>query len=272
MISMIFVFFSRRSSRLLGRQTKSARRRSRTTTLAHDYVTVMTSDRSTDYQTFARRLSDFDAYERRNSLCWLELIACLVGVVLLVLWSAVRGFCGTDKSPLAQSVETDFRRPIEQTLNLAVTSPLTVSIFERSNVGVQPPGNKFAIYEMDSYNERLIVIRPNNWLVYTFNGITFHYIVNNVNRNRTRCKTANGLNAIEYRLRTRGENNKKSFAYDLRFTCVHYTLDQLVRLFNTTANRTDVDVTDYFDRKKFPLAPKYSVYSVLELLVVNRMV
>lgn len=229
-------------------------------------------DRSMEIESFARRLNDYDAYEKNNSFRWFELTACLVGVILLVLWAAVRGFGGKDNSPLAKNFTTDFRRPIEQRLNLPVASPLTVSIFERSSSTVQPPGNKFAVYEMDSYNERLIVIRPNNWLVYTFNGITFHYIVNNVNRNRTKCKSANGLNAIEYRLRTRNENSKRSFAYDLRFTCIHYTLDQLVRLFNTTANRTDIDVTDYFDRNKFPNAPKYNVYSVLQLLVRNRMV
>lgn len=232
-------------------------------------VTMVQSDESHRLVDYLESFESYRDREERNSFIWLYMIGSLLLVLVFTVWIAFRSFYGEDQSPLTLNVRSDFEKPLSQAMGVALFGAITISIFERpsSTEGTSSE----SIYDVDDYNERLVVVRPNNWLIYTFNGITFHYIVNNVNRSRTKCTSVNGLTAVEYRLQTRTESRRDSYANNVRLSCVHYTFDQLIRLFNTTANRTDIDVTNYFDRNKYPRAPKFSVFSVLQLLVRNRL-
>lgn len=166
-----------------------------------------------------------------------------------------------------QGCSVRFLDPMNELIGVALLRPVVVSVFERASVSAA--GN---VGEDDtSYNERLVVVRPNNWLIYTVNGVTFNYITNNVNQAVSKCTMPNALNAVEYRLRSLDEAADYT-ADRLKFSCVNYTTDQLIKIFGSYAQRTDIDMTDYFDKEKRSDAPMFTVENVLQFLVHNDLV
>ena len=183
----------------------------------------------------------------------------LVGTILFLVF--------TLGLSLNKVVQSDFLDPMNELIGVALLRPVVVSVFERASVSAA--GN---VGEDDtSYNERLVVVRPNNWLIYTVNGVTFNYITNNVNQAVSKCTMPNALNAVEYRLRSLDEAADYT-ADRLKFSCVNYTTDQLIKIFGSYAQRTDIDMTDYFDKEKRSDAPMFTVENVLQFLVHNDLV
>lgn len=189
----------------------------------------------------------------------LFIVGLLSGLVFLVIGLMF----GSNIDELSETVRRKFEQPMQETLGVELLRPVTVSIYERPSVVRRQAEN----YDNDAYSERLIIVRPYNWIVYTSNGITFHYLTRNVSASRSRCVTPNALNAVAYRLRTRGESNDSS-SDRIRFSCVEYTFDQLVRIFSRS-NRTDLDLTDYFDKEKNTNAQSLTITSILQFLVYN---
>lgn len=187
------------------------------------------------------------------------LLFFLVGTILFLVF--------TSGLSLNKVVRSDFLDPMNELIGVALLRPVVVSVFERASVSAA--GN---VGEDDtSYNERLVVVRPNNWLIYTVNGVTFNYITNNVNQAVSKCTMPNALNAVEYRLRSLDEAADYT-ADRLKFSCVNYTTDQLIKIFGSYAQRTDIDMTDYFDKEKRSDAPMFTVENVLQFLVHNDLV
>lgn len=187
---------------------------------------------------------------------------------------------------------TYFRDTINNSAELPLLRPIVVSIFERAvrqgddddDEDVDGTATVRNLSDDDLYNERLVVVRPNNWLIYTNNGLTFHYVTSNVSGSRVNCSTSGSLTAVEYRLKkldelTTSANVDDNDDYDsttddgpsrsLRFSCINYTFDQLTRVFTQSSNRTDIDMTDYFDKKNRPKVPDFTVANVLQFLVTN---
>lgn len=184
-------------------------------------------------------------------------------LILFFLVSSILFLIFSSSLSLNHVVQSDFLDPMNELIGVALLRPMVVSVFERVSAA--------ASEDQSRYNERLIVVRPNNWLIYTVNGITFNYITNNVNKAVSKCTTPNALNAVEYRLRTVDE--AADYTIDrLRFSCVNYSVDQLVKIFGSYAQRTDIDMTDYFDKEKRSDAPMFTVENVLQFLVLNALV
>lgn len=186
------------------------------------------------------------------------LLFFLVGTILFLVF--------TSGLSLNKVVQSDFLDPMNELIGVALLRPVVVSVFERASVSAA--GN---VGDDTSYNERLVVVRPNNWLIYTVNGVTFNYITNNVNQAVSKCTMPNALNAVEYRLRSLDEAADYT-ADRLKFSCVNYTTDQLIKIFGSYAQRTDIDMTDYFDKEKRSDAPMFTVENVLQFLVHNDLV
>lgn len=183
-------------------------------------------------------------------------------ILLLFLLGAILYLTFSSSLSVNKFVQDDFLQPMNELIGVALLRPVVVSIFERVGLRANTDDNM--------YNERLVVVRPNNWLIYTVNGIAFNYITNNVNKSASKCTTPNSLNAVEYRLRALDETVQSIDR--LRFSCVNYTLDQLVRIFGSYAQRTDIDMTDYFDSEKRQDAPRFTVENVLQFLVHNALI
>ena len=187
------------------------------------------------------------------------LLFFLVGTILFLVF--------TSGLSLNKVVQSDFLDPMNELIGVALLRPVVVSVFERASVSAA--GN---VGEDDtSYNYLFFVIRPNNSLIYTVNGVTFNYITNNVNQAVSKCTMPNALNAVEYRLRSLDEAADYT-ADRLKFSCVNYTTDQLIKIFGSYAQRTDIDMTDYFDKEKRSDAPMFTVENVLQFLVHNDLV
>lgn len=186
------------------------------------------------------------------------LLFFLVGTILFLVF--------TSGLSLNKVVQSDFLDPMNELIGVALLRPVVVSVFERASVSAAG-----SVGEDTSYNERLVVVRPNNWLIYTVNGVTFNYITNNVNQAVSKCTMPNALNAVEYRLRSLDEAADYT-ADRLKFSCVNYTTDQLIKIFGSYAQRTDIDMTDYFDKEKRSDAPMFTVENVLQFLVHNDLV
>lgn len=241
-------------------------------------------------------LSSFTVVRNRSRFLTVSVLILLLILIMYVVVALT--FDEQTGNLLQQDATRNFVLPVKEAIGVAVLSPIVVSIFERPrlvvNTATSIPSSasavttaattaaaamstamvdKNSIQAYTAYTERLIVIRPNNWLVYTANGITFHYITNNVNESRIKCTVPGALNAIVYRLQTIAEassdNVDDKTSRRLRFSCVNYTMDQLTRVFGRESNRTDIDLTDYFDSSKTSDAPELTVANVLDLLIVN---
>lgn len=195
----------------------------------------------------------------------LAVILSVVGLVVLLLLIVY-----VTRSTSASEPE-DFRETVEEVAQLSLLRPIVVSIFERASADLSSSEiSTKQLTDQDTYHERLVIVRPNNWNIYTNNGITFHYVTSNVSDNRLNCSSAGSLTAIEYRLKQLKEQlYKDKPTRNLRFSCINYTQDQLTRVFAQSSNRTDIDLTDYFDKKKNSKAPDFTVPAVIQFLVTN---
>lgn len=194
------------------------------------------------------------------------ILTILVGSIIVVLVVGFRSDLGGDQ--YARSAKLNFDAELKSFTGLPLLKPTTVSVYQRRNwTELNDEGDEDVVYDTNTYNERLLVVKPNNWIVYTGDGITFHYIVTDLNRSRSLCANAEHLNAVRYTLRAIGD--EQTYSSRIRHSCVEYTLDDLIRIFVATGNRTDLDLTDYFDSRKTEKAPLFTVENVLEFLVVN---
>lgn len=124
-----------------------------------------------------------------------------------------------------------------------------------------------------SYNERLIVVKPQNWFIYTNNGLNFYLISNNVSNRTAQCILDRQLIAVEYRLLKLVEPDTVADTTGrLRVACINYSMDNLIRLFGVQANRTYLDLSRYFDRQYNPNAPPIVVDEILNYLLRHRFV
>lgn len=129
-----------------------------------------------------------------------------------------------------------------------------------------------------NYPERLIVIQPQNWIVYTNNGINFYYLSNNVSISSSRCDPGTSVSAIEFRLLTLDETYDVSGTGQtdksgrLKIACINYSFDQLIRIFGSSADKSVYDFSDLFDQNKVSDAPKVTVDEVLDILIQNSIV
>lgn len=192
----------------------------------------------------------------KRSAVVLSVVSLLV-LLLLIVYVASSAF-----KPV------DFHKAVDEVAQLSLLRPIVVSVYERAT----DESGMSNLTDRDSYQERLVIVRPNNWTIYTNNGITFHYVTSNVSDNRLNCSSSGSLTAIEYRLKQLKEQLYESSdqpTRSLRFSCINYTQDQLTRVFNQSSNRTDIDLTDYFDKKKSSKAPDFTVPAVIQFLVTN---
>lgn len=129
-----------------------------------------------------------------------------------------------------------------------------------------------------NYPERLIVVQPQNWIVYTNNGINFYYLSNNVSISSSRCDPGTSVSAIEFRLLTLDETydlsgtGRADKSGRLKIACINYSFDQLIRIFGSSADKSVYDFSDLFDQTKVSDPPKVTVDEVLDILIQNSIV
>lgn len=173
---------------------------------------------------------------------------------------------------LAETRLARFPRDVASLAELAPSSPLVVTVYERSYSSGEARRDHD---DNDRYVERLIVVKPHNWIVYTDDGLRFYLVSNNVSDRTARCDLDRQLIAVEFPLQSRdlsADDNDLDRSGRLRVACINYTLDQLVRLFGVRANRTYVDLSTYFDRRRNPVAPALTVDAVLDYLLQQKLI
>lgn len=242
---------------------------------------------------------------RYFSIAIFVLLLVFVFVFVYLIWFANLLAVDQDKMTsetdnlFTAELEKTFYQPIGEETGLALLSPLTATIYERYNATKSVDQDvalteTFLPADLDVdlrqrlldykaatsteasysyvYAERLVVVKPYNWFIYTPNGTRFYYITSNVNRTRSRCDPASQLNAIEYRLMTQQESvsGKADRSGRLKFSCLNYTYDNLVRIFGSSSYRSVYDISAYFDKEKNIKAPDLTVDEVLDLLLTNR--
>lgn len=193
------------------------------------------------------------------------IVSILIGSIVVVLVIGFRSDLGGD--PYARSAKANFETQLKLFTGLPLLRPITVSVYQRRNWTELADGTQDVIYDTNTYNERLLVVKPNNWMIYTGDGITFHYLVNDLSRSQSLCANVEHLNAVRYTLRAIGD--EREYSRRIVYSCVEYTFDDLIRIFATTGNRTDLDLTKYFDRRETDDAVLFTVENVLDLLIVN---
>lgn len=205
-----------------------------------------------------------------TSLWTVSAFALLVGTLLLalVLYAA--------PSPARDTMVTRFVEPLNQTATRQPLSPLVVTVYER--VGQQRtttelrPGDGGDVMDM-AYNERLIVVKPQNWFIYTNNGLNFYLISNNVSNRTAQCDLDRQMIAVEFRLLALAERDtRQDETGRFRVACINYTVDNLVRLFGVAANRTYLDLSVHFDRKLNVNAPTLLVDEIVNYLLAHGLV
>lgn len=199
------------------------------------------------------------------------IMGMLIGSMLFVLAVGFTADQGGDV--FANAAKKNFDRVIKKVTDLPLLQPTIVSVYQRKNWIELGVGVDESVYDTNVYDERLLVVKPNNWFIYTSDGITFHYVVNDIDRSsssssssRSVCANVEHLDAVKYSLRPIGD---KKLYTSIKYSCIEYTMDELIRVFAITGNRTDLDLTKYFDSRENPDAPLFTVENVLEFLVVN---
>lgn len=158
----------------------------------------------------------------------------------------------------------NFYRNFLDSIGLQPLSPLVVTVFERWSDTTRPENTYVAPvkqspngpYLLDiDYPERLVVVKPHNWIVYTNNGVNFYLISSNVSNREANCNLDKQLLAIDYRLRTVNEEDEaiRDKTGRLKLACLNYTLNDVVRLFASAAERTYIDLHSYFAAEKKPV-------------------
>lgn len=192
----------------------------------------------------------------------------LIGSMVFVLRVSFDADLGGDV--FATTVKKNFDRVVKTVTDLPLLRPTIVSVYQRAGggnrLGLRDLDDDSNLYDVDTYDERLLVVKPNNWFIYTNDGINFHYLVNDVDKSRSVCANTDHLNAVRYSLRPIGDAKRYT---SIKYSCVEYTMDSLIRVFAVTGDRTDLDLTDYFDARENVDAPLFTVENVLEFLVVN---
>lgn len=214
----------------------------------------------------------------------LPLLALLVGGAILVFLLSRPQRDGV--APLLYTLREKFNDRVDAIADVQVLSPLVVTVYERASHGrdnlfttfVAPndeatPGAAAAGYLDLAYNERLIVVKPQNWMVYTNNGINFYLLTNNVSNRTAQCDLDQQMVALDFRLLTVDEAvDTKDQSGRFKVACVNYTFDNMVRLFGVEANRTYLDLSAYFDKSKNPDAPPIVVDEVVNYLLRHGLV
>lgn len=127
-----------------------------------------------------------------------------------------------------------------------VLSPVTVEIRERVSENVD-------------YPERLLIVRPMGWYLYTTDGMAFYYFTNQIGID---CPDER-ISAVVYRLSMTVEASDGAALDRLRTKCLNYKLNTVVRLFAArNIRRTDVDLSGCKQ-----LLKKITIESVLDTLL-----
>lgn len=218
---------------------------------------------------------------------WWIVLAIVVAAGLLLVGMLIVP-TRANVSPIGlDALNEKFNKPVETAVGAPMVSPLVVTVYERagksgdnlltteiastSKEGIaQPRSNELVDLQ---YNERLIVVKPQNWFVYTNNGTNFYLITNNVSNRTAQCDLDRQLIAVEFRLLTVDEPaDAKNTSSQLQVACINYTLDNLIRLFGVNANKSYLDLSRYFDRKVNPRAPLLVVDEIVNYLLANSLV
>jgi hypothetical protein len=203
---------------------------------------------------------------------WSALTVVLVGTLVLTVVLLYA------PSPAVNTLRERFNDRVREAADLQPLSPLVVTVYERAApsrhnhfttdlIGVGP-----RVLDL-TYNERLIVVKPQNWMIYTNNGINFYLITNNVSNRTAQCDLDRQMIAIDFRLQTMDEpDDKRDETGRLKVACLNYTLDNLIRLFGVDANRTYVDLSAHFDKKQNSRAPTLVADEVVNYLLQHGLV
>lgn len=161
-----------------------------------------------------------------------------------------------------------WRERVLDTLALQPLSPLVVTVYERwtsttardnAYVAVDDQRRPISI----DYAERLVVVKPQNWTVYTNDGIHFYLLTANLSNRNTNCDLDTQSTAIELRLATKSDDKEDE---RLRFACLNYTQNNLTRVFGSLSDRTYIDLSNHFDGRTL------TVQTVLDYLLQHRLV
>lgn len=126
-------------------------------------------------------------------------------------------------------------------------SPIVVEVRERIDAG-----------------DRLLIVRPLGWYIYTPDGMAFYYFTNQI---AVECPE-DRISAVVYRLATEAEDRDGSSLDRLRTKCLNYKLDTLVRLFAARfVRRTDVDLS-----RVAPFLKKITIESTLNALLAMNVI
>lgn len=107
-------------------------------------------------------------------------------------------------------------------------SSLCVEVRERTSDAAVP------------YTDRLIIVRPLQWYIYSPDGLTFYYFTNQVAAD---CP-AERISSVQYRLMSDAEHAEHSTQVRLRVRCLNYTMNTLIRVFAASSvKRTDIDLS-----------------------------
>lgn len=222
-----------------------------------------------------------------NRAIWWIVLAVVVAAGLFLL-GMLTVPTRANVSPIGlDALQDKFNKPVETAVGSPMVSPLVVTVYER----VGKSGDNLLVTEIAStatvenvtpradeivdlfYNERLIVVKPQNWFVYTNNGVNFYLITNNVSNRTAQCDLDRQLIAVDFRLQTVDEpESAKNTSSQLQVACINYTLDNLIRLFGVNANKSYLDLSRYFDRKINPRAPLLVVDEVINYLLAHSLV
>lgn len=182
-----------------------------------------------------------------------------------------------------------FNKTINSIIVTQPISPLVVTIYElpRDNANTSTADllvDKSKSADTDNvidinYDERLIVVKPHNWFVYTNNGLNFYFISNNLSNRTARCDLDRQLIAVDFRLLTLSESAMEPTTTSmdksgrLKVACINSTYDTLIRRFGVgNANKTYIDLSNYFDKNKNSDAPMLIVDNVINYLLQHNLV
>lgn len=216
---------------------------------------------------------------------WFSLLALALGLVVVL------GLLMVTRSPALTTISERFTDRVNLTIASQPLSPLVVTVYERAvptrhnhyttdvvelldrnHDDDGSGGDENRVLDL-SYNERLIVVKPHNWMIYTNNGLNFYLITNNVSNRTAQCDLDLQMIAVDFRLQTIEEpDEKRDRTGRLKIACINYTLDNLIRLFGIDAHRTYLDLSGYFDARLNPSAPPVIVDEIINYLLLHDLV
>lgn len=225
----------------------------------------------------AEPTKQYEQQQVRRSGKWLQWLSAIL--ILFVGVAFVLYLLTTDSASPSPTndLTAAFNQRILKAVDLQPVSPLVVTVYERPIAGTASnlSTTDVALWSDDHqsldlrYNERLVVVKPQNWMIYTNNGVNFYLLSNNVSNRTAKCDLDRQMVAVDFRLLTLAESDDaRDESGQLKVACLNYTLDQLVRLFGSDATkRTYLDLSAYFDKKRNPIAPAVVVDEVIDYLL-----